>query len=271
MLPKYKAISFVGYNYATEEDMDRVYDYVTNGGTAILSWPHLSVTTNRTDVENNVFEIIDHKLVDHISKGRPVFEKDTIRGNEIEICNNLSEGAVVLGTTDSGSPLKIQLRLGNGNIILVNAKAYPHNKAICDIYKETVINMQNALISEEPSWIECGDDVEFTVYECENGSRNIYVLAVDWYNDPTTMRHFILCVGDFKYNIEIPFGTMLKIAVSGNKAVFSYNEDAELNFINDRTLNVQGIGDIDLFIASDNVISKKALSFNESPVIDVII
>jgi len=270
MLPKYKAISFVGYNYATEEDMDRVYDYVTNGGTAILSWPHLSTTTNYLDIENNVFDIIEHKLVSAIVGGTPEFGKDSVNGIELEVCTNITSGNVI-AKTDLGAPLKIEIPLGEGKIVLVNAKAYPHNSAILDIYTETVKNINAKLISEEVSWIECGNDVEFTIYDRENGNRDFYVLAVDWYNDPSAMRHFVLTIENNKYDLEIPFGVMLKIAVNGNTAVFSYSEDAEICFVDENTVNVQGIGEISVMIVKNGNVSQKTLDFSTDPDIDIYI
>jgi hypothetical protein len=269
MLPEYKAVSFVGYNYATAEDMDALYDYVSNGGVAVLSWPHLSVTTNRKDIACNNFDIIDHSLVNKMTNGTPKFTKEKINNTEVEICTNLSSEFKVCSTTDSGYPLKAELALGKGKIYLINAKAYPYNSAIKDTYEDTVKSLNLAFVKEENAWIECGNDVEFTVYDQDNGARDIYVLAVDWYNDPSTERIFTLCVDGYKYELCIPFGIMMKISVKDGKAIFAYSEDAEIIFKDSNTASVQGHGDMTVNVAKEGIVEARDLSFGDRFSIDI--
>lgn len=264
VLPEYKAVSFVGYNFATAEDMDIVYDYVFNGGTVIISWPHLSVTTNRNDIKNNKFEIIKHHFVDAMAEGEPVFEIDSVCGNDIEVCTNLASDFVVSAITDSGKPLKVEKTLGKGKVILVNAKAYPHHTAINNIFVNTAKELNDELIAKENAWIECGNDIEFTVYERENGKRDIYVIAVDWYNTPDKNRSFVLRLGKHKYTIEIPFGIMLKITAMGDKAAFVLSEDAETDFDGESTVTVQGAGDMMLKIAQNGTITDIPMHFENA-------
>ena len=263
MLPEYKVVSFVGYNYATAEDLDALYDYVLNGGVLVLSWPHLSVTTNRKDIARNKFDIIEHSLVNKITNGSPEFTTEKINGIEVEVCTNLSNEFKVHTTTDSGYPLKAELAIGKGRIVLINAKAYPYNSAIKDTYEDTVKALNFALIKEEKAWIECGNDVEFTIYDQDNGTRDIYVLAVDWYNDPAIKRSFTLVVDGYKYELCIPFGVMMKISVKDGKAVFAYSEDAEIVFKSSDIAAVQGLGDMTVNVAKEGIITTHELSFGD--------
>jgi len=264
VLPEYKAISFAGYNLATPEDMDKVQDYVVNGGTVILSWPHLSVTTNRNDIVANKFEIIKHPLVDAMTDGEPRFEIESVNGSTVEVCRNLSSDFTVLENTESGTPLKAEKSVGKGRIILINAKAYPHHASVSDIFINTVKETNGELIAKENVWIECGNDVEFTVYDREDGKRDIYVLAVDWYNDPETMRSFTLRIGEHRYAIEIPFGIMLKITAIGDKAAFVLSENAETDFDGENTVAVQGAGDMILKIAQNGTITDIPMHFGNA-------
>ncbi|MBO5347559.1 MAG: hypothetical protein J6A45_05445, partial [Lachnospiraceae bacterium] len=107
------------------------------------------------------------------------------------------------------------------------------------------------IANQENSWIYCGNDVEFTVYDQEDGSRIFYVLAVDWYNNPESIRTATLRVGDFKYTLSIKFGEMRKVVVSGDMAVWADNEDIELNSANGSSVEIKGVTDANLFIASN--------------------
>lgn len=245
-LPGYKALAFAGYNMATPEDMDRIYDYLEKGGTVILSWPHLSTTTNRADIEAGRFEIIDHKLTRRMTDGPAAFAAE----GGVDFCTNLTEAWAVSHRTSSGLPLKAELPVGKGRLILFNAKAYPHNDAIREHYLETVASVNDALAAQEPAWIECGEDVEFAVYDWE-GCRDIYVLAVDWYNDPEKPRNFTLRIGENRYDLTLEFGTMRKIAVCGHQAAFANCEDAEILFADVNTVLVYGAGDETVLTVAD--------------------
>ena len=260
VLNDYKTVCFVSYNCAEQTDMDKLYDYIQNGGTVILSWPHLSVTTNRSDIDAHKFEIIDHKIVDALTDGRPEFEPDSVGiKNKIEACTNLSDKCRVLEKTDSGKPLAVEAPIGNGKIILVNAKAYPHNEAVIALYKDIVSNIANSYIENENCWIYCDSDVQYAVYKRDNGITDIYVLAIDWFNSPDTLRKFTLRVAEHSYDLTLPFGIMLKITVSDDTAVFSYDENVECNFTDDRNIEVMGEDTVEICVLRDGEIQKKSI------------
>ena len=193
-----------------------------------------------------------------------IFKKENVNGSEIELCCNLANDFAATEYTAEGTVLKAEKLMGKGKLILINAKAYPHHPAINDIYVNTVKETNSHLIANENAWIECGNDIEFTVYDREDGKRDIYVLAVDWYNDPHTNRSFTLRLGSHKYSLKIPFGTMLKIVIKGNIAAFVYNEDAETDFGEDNTVTVQGSGDMTLKIAQDGTITDIPMHFGNA-------
>ncbi len=269
VLSDYKAISFVGYNFATVEDLDKIYDYISSGGTVILSWPHLSVTTDRNNIASNKFDIINHKLVESISKGSPLFMSDSINGISVEVCTNISDDFTVSCYTNSGLPLKAEKNIGKGKLILLNVKAYPHNESIKNIFIDTIKGVGEDLITQESSWIECGDDIEFTVYDRDDGNRDIYVIAVDWYNDPKASRNFTLRVGSERYVLSIPFGIMLKIVVKGSTAAFVYSEEAETDFADDNTVSVQGSGNIMLNVLKNQKVTQIPLDFGNQSKINI--
>ncbi len=260
VLPSYKALAFAGYNMATSKDMDRIYSYLSQGGTVILSWPHLSTTTNRADIEANRFTIIDHPLTRLMTQGAPEFATE----DSIDFCTNLTAAWSVSHRTDNGLPLKAELAVDKGKLILFNAKAYPHNEAIRELYLQTVASVSDALIAQERSWIECGEDVEFAVYDRE-GCRDLYVLAVDWYHDPEKLRNFTLRIGENRYALTVKFGTMLKLAVCGHRAAFANCEDAEILFLDANTVRVFGMGNaITLTVADSGKLTSYPLHFGDN-------
>lgn len=140
------------------------------------------------------------------------------------------------------------------------------------MYIDTVRVLHDALIAEEQAWIECGEDVEFAVYVHENGSRDIYVLAVDWYSAPDHARSFTLRLGNERYDLQFPFGRMLKIAVCGKCAVFANVEDAEIVFTAPSTVRVSGVGNGIVVTAADGgKLTEYPLDFTVNSCVDIVL
>lgn len=268
-LSDYAAVCFAGYHAAMEEDFERLYEYVNNGGIVIMSWAHLSVTTKRDDIENNRFMFVWHRLIERLTEGEPYFIEDTVNGKEVSVCKNICSEGCVYAETDLGNPLVIEIKIGSGKIYFFNAKAYPHNPAIRDAYLNTVARVNAQLISQEPSWITCGNDVAFTVFEHEDGVRDFYVIAVDWYNEPEKEREFVLQVQGMRTKLTLPFGRMIKIAVSGNAACFADSEDGEIHMTAEGHIFVQGVGNMTVFMIIDGVLYRRKLSFDEVPELQI--
>lgn len=239
----YKLLVFGGCHCVTPKDLDRMQRYVENGGTAVLSWAHLSSSTKRDEILSGRHSYAEHALIRLLTGGKtePKFLTDAVHEKPLEIGTSLCDQAEVLERTDAGAPLKVKIPLGKGTLYFYNAKAFPHNEAICDSYIATVRELTEQYNRQESAWIECGDDVEFTVYDAEQ-ERDIYVLAVDWYRDPQSPRHCTLRIGADSYDISLPFGTLVKIAVQDKTAVFSYDERAEVEFTDRASLKLQGVG-----------------------------
>ncbi len=270
VLPNYRAVAFAGYNMATVEDLDRISAYLAQGGTVILAWPHLSTTTSRAEIEANRFALLDHPLTRRLTAGAAEFAPTTVEGCDVEICTNLASDAVITARTAEGLPLRAAFAVGQGRLVLINAKAYPHHAAIRALYTETVRATHDALIADELAWISCGEDIEFAVYAHENGNRDIYVLAVDWYNDPDCARAFTLRLGDDCYAMQLPFGQMMKIAVCGSRAAFANVEDAEIVFSDSDTVRVSGLGEgTVLTVADGGRLTEYPLNFVRDAAVDV--
>lgn len=232
----YKALAFMGYNMGTSEDMSRLADYVRGGGCLIMTRAHMTTTTSLKDIAENRLEYNYSEGENPLSfsEGRPLFVTDSRGGVPVEVCSNLSlAGLDILEYTDGGRPLVCQYTLGRGRVILFNANAYPAHEAIRGLYANTLKSTALALTREEPIWAEGDEGVEFAVYDTPNGERHIYLIAVDWYKDPSALRHARIRVGEHKYSIALPFGVMLKCVCRGNTLVYPHSEVGDILGIDD--------------------------------------
>ncbi len=260
---KYKFLAFGGYNCATKKDLDKLENYVLGGGTLIMTRAHLATATSREKIESYDLDPIEHTL--SFTKGKAVYEISTVGGREVQICTNALDGEV-MEKTDNGKPLLIKYPLGKGVVIMLNANAYPAHGAISDIYGDVIRNEFERVCAKEHSFIECGNDIEFSVYERDDGKRDFYILPVDWYNTSDSERHATLRIGQNKYDIAIPFGVMVKATVFENTAAWCCSEDGEVLDSDGYTARLQGIGTVDFVLAKNGNIKRITLDFAESPI-----
>lgn len=242
----YKLMCFAGYNAATNEDFDRLYEYVENGGYLVMSWAHFSELTSKASIDSGRYNIISHKITEPLSSGKPIFENDTVSGKDIRICTNILDNADIPERTDSGKPLVISVNLGMGRLILFNTLEYPGNDAVYEIYSDVVKRLHRGFMEEEESQIICGDDVEYTVWKQDNGDRHYYITPVDWYNSSTDNREASLRIGKDIYPLSLQFGVITKVVVSGNTGAFVTNADAEILSLSPTKAVVQGVGETSL-------------------------
>ncbi len=261
---RYKAISFAAYNKADANDFDALLSYVENGGTLIMGWPHLSVTTDRKNIEEGKLTYINHKLVDTVAGSHAVFARDFFNGVAIDVCRDVKYDDVI-ATTDSGLPLAFIKCFGKGRIYFVNAEQYPSHDGVKPLYDAIIAEVSDSINASEPSIIICGEDVGYTVYEQADGSRHFYVLAVDWYKVPELKRHANLRVGRDKYDIDVPFGSMLKIVVKDNIAVWSEDESVEILLITANIITLQGYGKTKINIAHGGKVALREIDFTSKP------
>ena len=268
-LQAYKVLAFLGYNKALAEDFDKLCEYVENGGTLVIGWPHMSTTVLRSDVIKLNHEYIDHEFVRNFADGID-FAEDTLGGLKLNVNKALKlDNADVISTTDSGAPLLVKYGMGKGSVYLINAKEYPAEKSVEPVYRQVITMLSDSLNAEEKSFIKCDERVQFALYEQEDNSRHIYVLAVDWYNDPSLTRSAEFVLNGKSYPLEVPFCEPIKIVVSGDTAAWTENSDAEVLVVCEKEIKVQGYKSTSLCIVHNGVLEKKELDFTENAVATV--
>lgn len=244
--------------------MDNLVDYVKNGGTLLLTYAHLTHTTLYKDIAEN--RRCYQKQALSFSEDVPVFVNSTYHGHTVSVCSNLISPEEVLETTDDGKPFVCKYTLGSGTVILFCADAYPANPAIRPLYESALSGTMQALCQNEAVWASTGDDVAFTVYQQEDGSRHIYFLAVDWYKDPDNLRQAELRISENRYPVSMPFGTMIKCVSANGIGVWPHTEDGEVLSVSAHEITVQGVGTVPFSIAANGIVQERTIDFTKQPI-----
>lgn len=233
---KYRYLIFAGYHCAEPGDKEQILAAAEKGCTVLLSRAHLATVTDRKRIRENDLEPL------------PLFEKTPcayaeghVNGTAVSVCVNPA-GGEVLAVTDEGWPLMIRYAVGCGEVLLVNAVAYPAHPAIEPLYTKTVQNILKKAAAEEKSFVETAENVGFTVYDLPDGTRVFYLLAVDWYHENEGPRTAVLRVGEKKIPVTVPRDTMIKIAVKDGCGVITTDENGEILAIEGTKARVQGQG-----------------------------
>lgn len=116
--------------------------------------------------------------------------------------------------------------------------AYPSHLAIRELYEAQLKATQAKLCF----WIEANENVEFAVYDQENGNKHFYILAVDWYRDPDYLRDCKIRIETKEYKISLPFGVMLKCVVERGVGAYCHSEQGEVLQVEENFIRVQGVG-----------------------------
>lgn len=147
----YRAVIFLGQHVYEEGDGVKMLEYVKNGGTLLLSRRHLSTSL--------------------LHNGAPEYHTDSaleeLLGQDWTACEGLRKRQV-----------------GKGQVIFFADDCFPANDSICADYElqmrkiaEDVVNMESTSL-----WAKGNEDVNFAIYEQENGTRTAYFLNIRWWD-----------------------------------------------------------------------------------------
>lgn len=262
----YGVLALLGYNLYDEVNFSALCRYVSEGGELILTRAHLSLTTDYTDVGQNRHSFPSAEPLSYTT-AEPQLIKDTYNGEPLEVCVNQTDGENLF-FTDSGHPLVVKYSLGKGHVILFNTPLYPSAKAIRPLYEAVLRDEKMRLNASEPFSVTTDQSISHTVYKLPDGSYHIYFTAIDWYRDDY-LRCAKLSFGGCEYEINFPFGRMVKCVFSGNRAVWADAEDGEILSINNDTIKVQGIGKMNFHVAENGTVNKIPVDFSDSPVKEI--
>jgi len=264
---RYPVLAFMGYNCADEADFDRLSAYVQGGGTLLLTRAHMTDTTAFDDILAGKLHYGENPF--RFTDGEPIFRNATVGGIEVQICANALQSDEVLAVADDGTPLVVKYALGKGAVILFNANAYPAHPAIRPLYEQQLERAMRALADAQNVWAECGDDVQFTAYDQPDGSRHLYLLAVDWYRDPSFVRSCTVRAGGLRYKAHMPFGVMLKAVSDGNRIAWPHDENGEVLGLTECGARVQGTGKVAFTFAQNGEEKHIEVDFSSASVQEI--
>ena len=256
----YRTLAFVGYNCAEDQDFDRLARYVEEGGRLLLSRAHMTVTTDLSALNKGDFTF--GKTPFSFAEGEPQFKETTYQGISVPVCTNYEkEGLLSSVNADDGTPLLCRYAFGKGEVLLLNAPVYPAHPAVKELYAKTLRACAEEEAAKEPLWAETGNEVEFSVYLDQDGTRSLYLLAVDWYNDPAPLRSATLLADGYRYPVELPFGTMIKCLWRKGVAVYCHSEEGEVLSIGETAARVQGTGKCTFTVCKDGKTQTHTVDF----------
>ncbi len=264
-LNSYRTVAFAGYHAFEKEDLEKWQKFANEGGRVALTLAHFTETTIADELKKDNLTL--SKEVENFTQGTPKFITATKDGVEFRYCENMKlDGAKVLAETDDNRPLVLAYPFGKGEIIIVAAKEYPAHKAIANIYKTLLEQIGKETFDEEYVWAKADEKVTFVVYNQEDGSRHIYFLAVDWYNDPALIRKATLRIGKNEYGVEMPFGELIKCVVNGESFAYPKSEKAEVLKVEENSFTAQGVGVVEFVCGKNGEQKTIAVDFANAPV-----
>ena len=253
---KYRLLLAVGYNMAMEEDMEKLLQFAKQGGTVMLGWPQLSITTDRKDVVACKHE--------YLVGGAPQFVEDTYLSHPVHVCEDVEYDSVLV-YTDSHKPLVVLKKVGDGTICFVNAKEYAGAKAVDLACREAIEKLTEDCLKAEKIYARGDRNVQFTVFQMENGGRELYFIATDWHKEcPDGEGTLIL--GDKEYTISVPWGQMVKVVAYGESALYPLSDESEVVFFDGKTARVQGEGLQEFVLCKDGKKTTISVDFSKQSV-----
>ncbi|MBE6724316.1 MAG: hypothetical protein E7576_03810 [Ruminococcaceae bacterium] len=255
----YRLLITIGYNRAESEDLKKLYEFVSRGGTLLIGWPQLSVTVNRADA------VACHHIFQD-GKER-VFVKDTYLSHPVSVCEEI-EYDDVLVRTDAGRPLIAEKRIGAGRLCFVNAKEYAGSEGVMAACREVIGKLAAECLEKEEVWAKGDRNVQFTVFEKENGGREVYFIATDWHKaDPDGVGTLLL--ENCSYEIPVPWGQLVKVLTFGDAALYPVRDENEVIFFDGSTARVQGTGLAEFVLLSDGKEKVLKVDFTDSPIREI--
>ena len=245
---RYGSMAFLGYHAAKQEDIDKWIQFVKQGGTLLLTWPHLFTQTNRAKVICGESEL--------------VAGQEELTGVYLDGFLSVGEymmGSVRLGTDTevlqehNGLPLVIRHLLGKGSVILVNVREYPAAAGVRPVYENllTQLGESEAAVQRKKGWMYTQDRVEFSAYDDSEGERRIYAINTNWWQTEEQPAKAELLLGEKSYPVLINRDVIHIFTVCGNFAVWTADDETEVLSVASDRLQIQGMGTTTIRIVGD--------------------
>lgn len=214
-LSEYDYLVFLGWNSMTEENLDKLTEYVSRGGNLLMSAAHLNKSTLRggefdMPSEESLKKLFGARFTGEIVKTNdgvkfkfnsiadkrlypgsgsllcdPIYSAGYVEYAKFELCGG-NDAAVVTGSfinDPSELPAVIENKVGNGTATLVTSVNYPGNPCLYPLYNAVVREMITESSRQSDIKVIGSDRVRWSVYEGDK----IYILNTD-YDMPVTVK-----------------------------------------------------------------------------------
>ena len=214
-LSEYDYLVFLGWNTMTDENLDKLTEYVSRGGNLLMSAAHL----NKSAIRGGEFEMPSQKKLEKLFGAR--FTGETVRTNDgvkfkfdsieedrlypgsrdllcdpiysagyaeyakFELCGG-NDAAIVTGSfinDPSDIPAVVENKLGEGIATLVTSINYPGNPCLLPLYNMLVREMMTESARKCDIKVLGSDRLRWSVYEGDK----VYLLNTD-YDMPITVK-----------------------------------------------------------------------------------
>ena len=214
-LAKYEYLVMLGWNTMTDENMDKLTEYVRRGGKLLLSGAHLNYSTKREGefippsneklealcgarfngsfTKTNCGTKFEYESANekHLYPGTKNFLCDPLFASGYNEFMDLElTSARTLGIASNAFRCKneitktvIENRIGKGTVTLVTSKNYPGFPAITPLYSMLVREFVSSSARECDVKVIAGEKLRYTVYD----GNKIYLLNTD-YDLPITVK-----------------------------------------------------------------------------------
>lgn len=206
-LKQYRAAAFLGWHTFSPEDSARLLSFVENGGRLILARPHLSTNVERC---------------------RP----SHLPESDASLDRLLGEG----WRTKQGV---LRRKVGRGTVVYFADDLYPADASIRAAYEKELADAAMDAVREERKhgWIRGSEDVDFTVYDREDGLRVMYLLNINWWKPAPAGAELLF--GGASFKLMVPTDEIQCITLSQNTAVLPLNLWMDVISMTDDSVRVQ--------------------------------
>ena len=207
-LCKYKYLIFAGWSSMTDEDMDKLAEYVRHGGKLLMSAAHLNGNTARDGefrippnekveklfgcrftgefrkansgtkfIKNSVNPEILYPVNEDMM-GDPQFSAGYAEYADVELCGGEAIGVLSDSFWKEGNEKLISIvenKLGKGTATLITSVNYPGNLAVYPLYRAIMREIISASARNCKVKVIGSEKVRFAVYE-----NKIYLLNTDY-------------------------------------------------------------------------------------------
>ena len=239
----YRALIFLGWNSATDEQYDALRTYVENGGILLMTTPQLttSVVHGVTSplVKRGNWSDLFGVRVSGKTKALGTRAVRTRQGAALlkrrgYALNNhwrnplraprirLIDDAVVLARTNDHTPLLVERKLGRGRAILLTAWNFPGEEAFEDLYRDLIDSI--AAEVTPPVRIEPTDYVNHGVFVTADGEpgrdfTTIFFTDTRWWEMAASELDITVWLDGNGFPLRVPPATIRSVAWHGKVAV----------------------------------------------------